>query len=324
MQRLPDQGRPRRGIGVLFGKITDMQTPSARHWFLLAYLVIAWGFAFYLIAVALTGFEPVTIVWGRLTFGAGVMLSVLALRRTKLPSSWLWWRRLLFLSITGNVLPFTLIAWAEQSVPSGEVGLLMALMPITILLMGHYFLDHEPLTLLRIIGVVAGFAGVSVLLGDQLTAGLPAGEERLRGQLAAVFATLCYAVNGIYTKRLPTFDTVSVSAGSLLIGSIVLMGPAILVQDWHAALLQPKAWLAVGTLGFFATGVATWVYFTVVSEVGPGFLSTINYLIPALAFIVGLLALNEPAGWPQWSALALIIAGVWLIQPRAPIAQNIA
>lgn len=294
-----------------------MQAPTTRHWLLLSYLVMAWGFAFYLIAVALSGFEPVTVVWGRLTFGAVVMLVLLAWRGGQLPRSWLWWRRLLLLSLTGNILPFTLIAWAEQSVPSGEVGLLMALMPITIMLMGHYFLEHERLTTLRIVGVFVGFGGVAVLLGNQIGTSTPAADGRLSGQIAAVLATFCYAANGIYAKRLPSFDTLSISAGSLLVGSLLLVAPAVLWQDWQFAMGQSRAWLAVGVLGFFATGVATWVYFTVVSEVGPGFLSTINYLIPALAFLVGVVALDEPAKWPQWSALGLIIAGVWLIQPRA-------
>lgn len=290
-----------------------MQSPTPRHWLLLGYLVVAWGLAFYWIALALTAFEPVTIVWGRLTLGALVMLGVLLWRRGRLPSGWIWWRRLLILSITGNLLPFTLIAWAERTVPSGEVGLLMALMPITILLMGHYLLEHEPLTPPRIVGVVVGFTGVALLLGEDVFSG----SERLSGQLAAVLATLCYAANGIFAKRLPTFDTVSVSAGSLLVGSILLTGPMLSLQSWTSPSEFPVAWLSVAVLGVLATGAATWVYFTVVSEVGPGFLSTINYLIPALAFIVGAVMLDEPAGWPQLAALSLILAGVWLIQPRA-------
>lgn len=292
-----------------------MQTPTLRHWSLLLYLVIAWGFAFALIAVALESFHPVTVVWGRLTLGAIVMLVVLALRRGDLPSEGIWWRRLVLLSITGNLLPFTLIAWAEQRVPSGEVGLLMALMPITILLLGHWLLEHEPLTRLRVTGVLLGFAGVALLFGRDTSAAMDG--DRLSGQVATVLATLCYAANGIYTKRLPSFDTVAVSAGSLLVGSLLLLGPMLWLQDWSVATSAISPWLALMVLGIFATGAATWVYFTVVSEVGPGFLSTINYLIPALAFMAGVLLLGEPAGWHQWLALAFILAGVWLIQPRA-------
>lgn len=292
-----------------------MQTPSLRHWILLAYLAISWGFAFYLIAIALSAFQPVTIVWGRLTLGALVMLGVLLWRGGRLPRQGRWWLRLLLLSITGNILPFTLIAWAERSVPSGEVGLLMALMPITILILGHYFLEHEPLTRLRLLGVTVGFAGVVTLLGEGLLDG--GSGERLEGQLATVLATVCYAANGIFTKRLPAFDTVAISAGSLLMGSLLLLTPVLLSQSWVVPTENPAAWLAVLALGVFATGLATWVYFTIVSEVGPGFMSTINYLIPALAFGVGVALLGEPAGWPQFAALGLILVGVWLIQPRA-------
>ena len=69
-------------------------------------------------------------------------------------------------------------------------------------------------------------------------------------------------------------------------------------------------------LGILATGAATWCYFVVVTERGPGFLSTINYLIPAVAFAAGTVFLAEPWGWEHLSALALILLGVALIQVR--------
>ncbi len=289
-------------------------TPTPRHWALLGYLVLVWGLAFYLIAVALPVFEPVTVVWGRLTLGGLVMLLLLLARKGQLPKGRRWWLRLLFLSLSGNILPFTLIAWAEQTVPSGEVGLLMALMPITILVLGHWFLEHEPLTVTRLAGVALGFIGVALLLGDEV---LRAGNtERLPGQLAAVAATFCYAINGIFTKRLPPFDVVAVSAGSLCLGSIMLLGPVLITQSWVSPVAAPGPWAAVAVLGVFATGAATWVYFTIVSEVGPGFLSTINYLIPALAFAAGALLLAEPVMLEHLVALVAILAGVWLIQPR--------
>ena len=120
-----------------------MQIPTVKHWALLGYLVLFWGFAFGLIAMALEAFHPVAVVWSRLTLGALVMLLVLRWQKGRIPWAGRWPLRMMLLSITGNVIPFTLIAWAEQRVASGEVGLLMALMPIAILVMGHYFLEHE-------------------------------------------------------------------------------------------------------------------------------------------------------------------------------------
>ena len=79
---------------------------------------------------------------------------------------------------------------------------------------------------------------------------------------------------------------------------------------------------AVGVLailGVMATGVATWCYFVVVTERGPGFLSTINYLIPAVAFAAGTVLLAEPWGWEHLLALFLILIGVGLIQVRRAV-----
>ena len=290
--------------------------PKPKHWALLFYLVVFWGFAFGLIAMALEVFHPVVLVWGRLTLGAMVMTCVLVYKRLSLPTDPVWLLRLLVLSVTGNVLPFVLIAWAEQHVASGEVGLLMALMPITTLVMGHYFLTHEKFTRQRMIGVFLGLAGVALLLGDDWW--IYGGELRLSGQLVTLLATFCYAANGIYAKRLPPIDPVVLSAGSLSVGSIILLAPAIWIQDWSHSFVAPSAWFALFILGTMATGVATWVYFIVVGEVGPGFLSTINYLIPGVAFLVGIAVLGEAAGWPQYTALMLVLSGVWLIQPRQP------
>ena len=176
-----------------------MMPPKPKHWALLFYLVLFWGFAFGLIAMALEVFHPVALVWGRLTLGAIIMAGVLIYKRLSLPKDPVWLLRLLILSVTGNVLPFVLVAWAEQHVASGEVGLLMALMPITTLVMGHYFLTHERFTQQRMMGVFLGLAGVALLLGDDWW--VYGGELRLTGQLVTLFATFCYAANGIYVKR---------------------------------------------------------------------------------------------------------------------------
>ena len=291
-----------------------MASPALRHWALLFYLVIFWGFAFGLIAIGLEGFHPVTVVWARLGLGAVVMWVVLLFRSGELPGQPIWLWRMAALSMLGNLLPFSLIAWAEQSVPSGEAGMLMALMPITTLIMGHYFLSHEKLTVPRVLGVVLGLAGVSLILGDDLwQTGSP---ERLWGQLAILVATIAYAANGIYTKRLPAIDPVTVTAGSLTVGTVLLTPWMLYFQGPVEIGSHLEAVGAVFLLGVFATGVATWVYFIVVLEVGPGFLSTINYLIPGMALLFGIVVLAEPAGLLQLAALALILLGVWLIQPR--------
>tara|TARA_B100001057_G_scaffold476173_1_gene543812 strand:+ start:816 stop:1703 length:888 start_codon:yes stop_codon:yes gene_type:complete len=292
-----------------------MAHSTFKHWALLAYLVLVWGFAFALIAVALESFHPLFIVWCRLWMGALVVWCVWRWRQQRWCLGREWWPRLTLLSLTGNIIPFSLIAWAEQSVPSAEVGILMALMPIATLLLAHWLLDHEPLTWRRFSGVAVGFAGVALLVGDDLLSAGASGQWR--GQLAALLATVSYAFNGVYAKRLPAQEPVALALGTLGIGSIFLAVPALWAQLVGPGLdITPGATSVLMVLGVMATGVATWCYFVVVTERGPGFLSTINYLIPAVAFAAGTLFLAEPWGWEHLIALAMILVGVGLIQVR--------
>jgi len=286
-----------------------------KHWALLGYLVLVWGFAFALIAVALESFHPLFIVWCRLWMGALVVYCVWRWRQQRWSLGREWWPRLTLLSLTGNIIPFSLIAWAEQSVPSAEVGILMALMPIATLLLAHWLLDHEPLTWRRFAGVVVGFAGVGLLVGDDLLSAGASGQWP--GQVAALLATISYAFNGVYAKRLPAQEPVALSVGTLVIGSILLAVPALGAQAAGPGFdATAGATSVLIVLGVMATGVATWCYFVVVTERGPGVLSTINYLIPAVAFTAGTFFLAEPWGWEHLVALAMILLGVGLIQVR--------
>ena len=293
-----------------------MTQSTVKHWALLAYLVLVWGFAFALIAVALESFHPLFIVWSRLWMGALVVWCVWRWRQQRWFLGREWWPRLTVLSLTGNIIPFSLIAWAEQSVPSAEVGILMALMPIATLLLAHWLLNHEPLTWKRFAGVLVGFAGVALLVGDDLLSAGASGQWP--GQAAALLATVSYAFNGVYAKRLPAENPMALSVGTLAIGSLLLAVPALWAQLAGPGLTTVTMGAAgvLGILGVMATGVATWCYFVVVTERGPGFLSTINYLIPAVAFAAGTVFLAEPWGWEHLIALGMILVGVGLIQVR--------
>ena len=292
-----------------------MSHSGFKHWGLLGYLVLVWGFAFAMIAISLESFHPVFIVWCRLGLGAAVMWAVWRWRGQVWSLGPDWWARLTLLSLTGNIIPFSLIAWAEQSVPSAEVGILMALMPIATLLLAHWLLEHEPLTWRRFLGVVVGFVGVGLLVGEDLLSDAARGEWP--GQVAALLATLSYAFNGVYAKRIPQAEPIAMAFGSLLVGSVLLAVPALWLQlSSETVVYRPLALVVLVLLGVMATGIATWCYFVVVRERGPGFLSTINYLIPAVAFAAGTVFLAEPWGWEHLLALILILIGVGLIQVK--------
>ncbi|MEX0584854.1 MAG: mannose-6-phosphate isomerase, class I, partial [Natronospirillum sp.] len=296
--------------------------PRHLDWALLLYLSIAWGMSFMLIALSLASFPPVTLVWLRLTMGAAVLYGVMRFKGLRLPREWAWWRNFALLSVMGNLLPFTLIAWGELHVSSSLAGILMALMPISVMVLAHFFISAEPITLRKFTGFSLGFVGVLVLVGAEALDGL--GGNTLLAQLAIVLSTFCYAINSILSKRLPPIHVLVVATGTLITGSVLLLPVSMAVDHPWTLDIQPTASLAVATLGLFATGLATWVYFTIISLRGPSFLSMINYIIPVIAFAAGVWLLNEAASWDKFVALAAIMAGIAISQRRPPVGAQSA
>jgi len=291
-----------------------LQQPRPYHWLLLAILAIVWGFAFYLIAIALRSFPPITLVTLRLIIGAVVLTAIMRLQGLSLPREPMWWWYFSLLALQGNLIPFSLIAWAETTIPSSQAGLIMALMPITTMVLAHYFVAHEKLTPRRAFGVALGFSGVVILMGSQGTSGL--GSTGLLAQLACVLATFAYAVNAVYIKRLPKINGLVVGAGSLIAGSLIFIPVSIFVDQPWALTVTGESMMAIGALGLFATGLATWVYFVVVNDCGPNFISIINYIIPAISFAAGVLLLGEPADASKFAGLVLVCLGIAISRSR--------
>jgi len=289
-----------------------MQAPRPIHWLMIGFLSLAWGFAFYLIAVGLESFSPLTVVNIRLAVGALTLYLIMHWQGYSLPRSVHWWRRFCLLAITGNLIPFSMISWAETRISSAQAGLLMALMPISTLLLAHFFVHNDTLTPRRLVGIALGFLGVLVLIGGDALAGL--GGKALTAQLAVLVATLAYAGNAVYTKSIPSINTLVVATGSLIIGTLILLPFTLAIEQPQIHTASAKSLLATLTLGVISTGLATWVYFRVVTDCGPTFLSIINYIIPAIAFAAGVLFLGEPAAPSQFVGLIVILLGIALTQ----------
>ena len=293
-----------------------MQTPRPSHWLMLVFLSIAWGFAFYLIAVALDSFAPLTVVNIRLAVGAMTLYIIMRWQGYSLPRPGHWWTRFCVLAITGNLIPFTLISWAEPRISSAQAGLLMALMPISTMVLVHFFVQEDALTPRRVTGILLGFLGVLVLIGGDALSGI--GGAALLGQLAVLVATMAYAANAVYTRSIPAINTLVVANGSLIIGSVLLLPFTLYFEQPSLLAASGGSQLATLALGVISTGLATWVYFRVVTDCGPTFLSIINYIIPAIAFGAGVLFLGEAAAPSQFLGLVFILLGIALTQNRGP------
>lgn len=286
------------------------------HWLLLFALVAMWGSSFLLTKIAVSAIAPLDLVAGRLMLAAVALLALLLITRRRLPANPRLWLFLLAIALVGNCIPFWLISWGQQRIDSGVAGILMAVMPLTTVMLAHFFVAGERLNPAKAAGFLLGFAGIVVLMGPQLLLELGGDGKVLLSQLSVLGGAFCYAVNTMFARHRPESDALVATTGVTLLASLVMLPSVALRGLPDPAGIPLSALLALGGLGLVSTACATMVFFKLITVAGPSFLSMINYLIPAWAVLVGMLFLGERPEWTAVAGLGLILSGIALAETR--------
>ncbi len=280
------------------------------HWFLLATVVVLWGSAFGLTELAIISFTPFALVTGRLVLAAVILTSVVWLRGKALPRSARFWLFSLALAIAGNCLPFWLITRAQLSIDSGLAGILMSIMPLSTLLLAHFFVSNERLNRQKLMGCMLGLIGVIVLIGPEALLELSGQGTAFWAELSTLFAAFCYAANAIIARHRPAFDPITAAAGTMIVGALIMLplGGGALPSELAEASLESLA--AALALSIMASAIAPVVFLQLITAAGPSFAAFLNYLIPLWALAVGVLLLGEQPRWTALLALGLILGGL--------------
>ncbi len=296
--------------------------PGAFNWALVLALGVIWGAAFMGIALSLRGFEPLSVAALRTVFGAAALLAIASAMGQGPRAVWRAGgaRGLGFLAVLGLTmvaLPYGLLAFALQHVPSAFAGVAMGAVPLLVLPLVAVFTPEEGIGPRRLTGVTLGFAGLVVLIGPGALAG---GEGAvLAGRLACIAVALCYAVSMVVTRRAPPMPPVGFAAGTLVIGSIVLCPIMLAVEG------LPPAWptgptVALLLTALLPTAVAAAIRVYVITTAGSLFMSLTNYIVPIFSVIFGISLMGEAPDAGLYAGLALILTGIALAQSKALVA----
>ena len=285
---------------------------------MLAALVALWGSNFMFIKLGVAEVPPATLVATRLVIGAVILVAVVRALGYTFPPIGRAWLPYVVLAVVGNCMPFWFITWGQTSIDSALAGILMAIMPLTTLLLAHFFVSGEHMTRNRVLGFLLGFVGIVVLMGPAALAGLGGAPIEVLAQLSVLAGALCYAANGVIIRVTLRGDVMVASAAIIAIAAVVSVPVALVVdQPWS---LDP-GWTAISILfwiGVGPTAIATLVHLKLIASAGPTFMSLINYCIPVVALLIGVALLGEEPGANAYSGLLLILAGIALSQLRGP------
>src|SRR6478609_9152431 len=170
---------------------------------LLLVLSALWGASYGFIKIGVRTIPPVTLVAARTVIAAAILIAMIHCRGLTLPMDATSWRQFLFQACLNSVVPFTLIAWAQQTTDAALATILNSTSPIFAFLLTVLVTRHEAVTGRKLFGVSAGIVGICLILGVQALGNL--GQE-LWAQLAIVAATICYAGAAIYGRNFKGLD----------------------------------------------------------------------------------------------------------------------
>lgn len=281
---------------------------TRRGWLLFAALSLLWGLPYLLIRVAVRDLTPATVVAVRTGVGA-LLLLPLAVRRGGFRAAAAHWPAVLAftgLEITG---PWWLLAHAEQDLPSGLAGLLVAATPLVAAVATRVIGGDTPLTRTRVAGLVIGLAGVAALLGlDVSRADVPAAGAV--GLVVAGYGTAPLILNR-YLHAVPPLAVIVTALG---LTAAVYLPAAVTAAPTEDP--QPAALVSVALLGAVCTALAFVVFFALIADAGPNRALVITLINPAVAVALGVTVLGEPLTPSTVCGFALILTGAWAATRR--------
>jgi drug/metabolite transporter (DMT)-like permease len=277
-------------------------------------LGVVWGCSFIFIKLGLEFLTPFGVAFGRCALGALTLVIYAKFKGITLVKKGPVLFHLWIVSLLLNVIPGVLFALAETKVTSILAGIINAVTPLmTLLVILLVFRDQKP-KIQQVLGIALGFLGVLTVLG----AWQGLGENPLWAVLVLLAAVTCYGISFPYSKRfiLPNkLKSEAMAASQVSLAAITLL-PFYLYDGIAKDEYRPGPILAMLGLGVFGSGFAYIWNFKIMEAAGSAIASSVTYVTPVVAVIVGLIFLQENLTWYEPVGALIVLLGAAIGQER--------
>jgi drug/metabolite transporter (DMT)-like permease len=295
--------------------VSSLQPKKDNSW-LPIYLALGavWGCSFIFIKLGLEFLTPFGVAFGRCALGALTLLTWAKYKGIALPKSKAMLFHLWVVSLLLNVIPGILFALAQTEVTSILAGIINAVTPLMTLLAIMLVTRDEKPKIYQVVGILIGFIGVLTVLG----AWKGLGDNPLWAILILLAAVTCYGFSFPYSRRfiLPhKLEPESIAAGQVTLGALTLI-PFFIYNGIDRYEFQTAPVLAMLALGVFGSGFAYIWNFKVMANAGSAIASSVTYLTPVVAVIVGVIFLQESIYWYEPVGALIVLLGAAIGQNR--------
>jgi probable blue pigment (indigoidine) exporter len=262
-----------------------------------------WGGTYIVTSQSLPEFAPITVAMLR-ALPAGLLL-LLVVRR--LPAG-IWWIRVAVLGALNISLFLSLLFVAAYRLPGGVAATILSMQPLIVIFLAYALLS-APVRLIAILAALAGACGVALLV---LT---PEAALDLLGVAAALAGAVSMACGTVLSRKWqPPASPLTFTAWQLTAGGLLLVPVALLAEG---AIPLPTATNLLGLvwLGLIGAALTYMLWFRGLARLETSVVSTLLFLSPLTAVLLGWLFLRQTLTWLQIAGFVLVVAGIWLARP---------
>ena len=283
-------------------------------------LGIVWGCSFIFIKLGLEFLTPLGVAFVRCALGALALLIYAKLRGISLPKDRMVRFHLWVVAIFINVIPGIFFALAETAVTSILAGIINAVTPLMTIIAILVINREEKPKPSQLLGLLIGFLGVLTVLG----AWKGWGDNPLWAILVLLLAVSCYGISFPYTRKyvIPLkIQTESLMAMQLTLAAFTPL-PFFLFDGISKYEYRIGPVLAMSGLGVFGSGFAYLWNYKVMQLAGSAIASSVTYLTPLVAIIVGIIFLNESITWNEPVGALIVLFGAAIAQERISLGKR--
>ncbi|MGA7161238.1 MAG: EamA family transporter [Bacteroidota bacterium] len=276
----------------------------------LAYFLVCsiWGSTWLVIKIGLETMPPLLSAGCRFLVASAILFALITIRGVKVPLNRS--DRLFYVGValTAFSVPYGLVYWGEQYIPSGLTSIVFSIYPFTVALFSFLFLSNEKMTLWKISGIAIGFFGIFTIYSNDIHV---SGPNASWGMAAVLASAVLQAYSVIFIKKHgQAIHPFAITFVPMLLGAVLLLAGSAFLEDFSTVDFTPRAVLAIFYLGIFGS-VATFVsYFWLLKRVEAVILSLTSFITPIIAVLLGVIVLGEQFSSRTFLGGAIVLCGI--------------
>jgi len=277
----------------------------------LAYATISfvWGSTWIAIRYGLESLTPMFSAGARFSLASIFIFILMKIKSITLQTDKDSIRLYILMGFFSFVIPFGLVYWAEQFIPSGMAAVLFAVYPFWVVIFSHIRIPGDYIGFFKLFGTVLGFAGIVIIFSDSFVGDI---SNFLIGMFAVVLSGIMQAWIAVSIKKFGHhLHPLSMNFIPMVIAGISMLVIAFFTEDLSTLNFNQNAYLSIIYLAFFGSVVTFTSFYWLIKHVNLVILSLVAFITPIVALVLGYFFYDEVLSTRHFIGSALVLTGVF-------------